>query len=145
MPFMWITIQNKRANHLELPLFLSAVETEILNLSKTKPLEWKRFIDDIFSLWITERKEIAEFITLPGITLHLNLRLKFLYPGYQRFFSRAVGIVGEDFTETGNRTRKVSGTQGKISDKEINFLDTTVYKGERFHNHGILDILGRSP
>ena len=28
----------------------------------------------------------------------------------------------------------------KISDKEINFLDTTVYKGERFHNQGIIDI-----
>ena len=28
----------------------------------------------------------------------------------------------------------------KISDKGINFLDTTVYKGERFHNQGILDI-----
>ena len=29
----------------------------------------------------------------------------------------------------------------EISDKEINFLDKTVYKGERFHNQGILDIL----
>ena len=28
----------------------------------------------------------------------------------------------------------------KISDKGVNFLDTTVYKGERFHNQGILDI-----
>ena len=58
------------------------------------------------------------------------------YPGYQRFFSRAVGIFGvgqrpthlrrrpkprekafrtghyKDWTETGNRARKVSGTQG---------------------------------
>ena len=31
------------------------------------------------------------------------------YPGYQRFFSRAAGIY---LTETGNRARKVSGTQG---------------------------------
>ena len=29
-------------------IFTSAVKTEILNLSKTKPLEWKRYIDDIF-------------------------------------------------------------------------------------------------
>ena len=29
-------------------IFMSAVETEILNLRKTKPLEWKRYIDDIF-------------------------------------------------------------------------------------------------
>ena len=28
----------------------------------------------------------------------------------------------------------------EISDKEINLLDTTVDKGERFHNQGILDI-----
>ena len=28
----------------------------------------------------------------------------------------------------------------KICDKGINFLDTTVYKGERSHNQGIIDI-----
>ena len=28
----------------------------------------------------------------------------------------------------------------KISDKGVNFLDTTVYKGERFYDQGILDI-----
>ena len=43
---------------------MSAVETEILNLSKTKPLEWKRYIDNISSLWRTERKEIDEFVAL---------------------------------------------------------------------------------
>ena len=29
-------------------IFMSAVETEILNLRKAKPLEWKRYIDNIF-------------------------------------------------------------------------------------------------
>ena len=52
-----------------------------------------------------------------------------VYPGYQRFFSRAAGIFGagrrpkprekraghyKDLTETGNRARKVSGTQGIV-------------------------------
>ena len=32
---------------------MSAVETEIINKSKIKPLEWKRYIDDVFSLWDT--------------------------------------------------------------------------------------------
>ena len=72
-------------------IFMSAVETEILNLSKTKPLEWKRYIDDIFSLWRTERKEIDEFIAL-AIRHHPSIKF------------------------------------------------TSVYKGERFHNQGILDI-----
>ena len=54
-------------------IFMSVVETEILNLSKTEPLEWKRYIDDIFSLWRTERKEIDEFIALANsITLQLK-------------------------------------------------------------------------
>ena len=87
-------------------IFMSAVETEILNLSKTKPLKWKRYIDDndIFSLWRTERKEIDEFIALAN-KHHPSIK----------------------FT-------------AEIPDKEINFLDTTVYKGERFHNQRILDI-----
>ena len=45
-------------------IFMSAVETEILSLSKTKPLRWKRYIDDIFSLWNVDKEEIEEFITL---------------------------------------------------------------------------------
>ena len=29
-------------------IFMSAVETDIISKSKTKPLEWKRYIDDVF-------------------------------------------------------------------------------------------------
>ena len=43
-------------------IFMSAVETEIINKSKIKPLEWKRYIDDVFSLWDTTREEIDQFI-----------------------------------------------------------------------------------
>ena len=75
-------------------IFMSAVETEILNLSKTKPLEWKRYIDNIFSLWSTERKEIDEFVALA------------------------------------NRHHPSIKFTAEISDEKINFLDTTVYKGE---------------
>ena len=43
-------------------IFMSAVETAILSQSNTKPLEWKRYIDDVFSLWDTNREEIDKFI-----------------------------------------------------------------------------------
>ena len=43
-------------------IFLAKVETEILNQSALKPLVWKQFIDDIFSLWNTTREEITQFI-----------------------------------------------------------------------------------
>ena len=85
-------------------IFMSAVETEIINLSNTKPLEWERYIDDIFSLWNVEKKEIEEFIVLA------------------------------------NRHHPTIKFPAEISDKEINFLDTTVFKGQRFNKQAILDI-----
>ena len=39
-----------------------AVETEIINKSKIKPLEWKRYVDDVFSLWDTKREGTDQFI-----------------------------------------------------------------------------------
>jgi len=38
-------------------IFMSAVETEIINKSKTKPLEWKRYIDDIFFVGYNKRRD----------------------------------------------------------------------------------------
>ena len=43
-------------------IFMSEVETEILKASDTKPLQWKRYIDDVFSLWGCERDKIQLFI-----------------------------------------------------------------------------------
>ena len=42
-------------------IFVGKVETEILNQSALKQLIWKRFIDDIFSLWDTAREQITQF------------------------------------------------------------------------------------
>ena len=43
-------------------IFMTKVETEILNQSALKPLIWKRYIDDIVSLWTLNREEIMQFI-----------------------------------------------------------------------------------
>ena len=43
-------------------IFIGRVETEIMSQSAIKPLVWKRYIDDIFSLWNTNRGEITQFI-----------------------------------------------------------------------------------
>ena len=55
-------------------IFMNKVESETLSQSELKPLVWKRFIDDIFSLWTINRDRIEQFIE------HANnhhLRLKF--------------------------------------------------------------------
>ena len=45
-------------------IFMSGIETEIIRLSSNKPLVWKRYIDDIFSLWNIDKKDIGSFIEL---------------------------------------------------------------------------------
>ena len=77
-------------------IFMAVVETEIISRSATKPLQWKRYIDDVFSLWNVSKNEIKTFIELSN-NYHATIK----------------------FT-------------AKISDIEITFLDTGVYKDEIF-------------
>ena len=38
-------------------IFVSKVKTEISNQSAFPPLDWKRYIDDIYSLWTIKREQ----------------------------------------------------------------------------------------
>ena len=85
-------------------IFMSAVETEIINKSPHKPLVWKRFIDDIFSLWNVDKEQIDSFIELAN-NHHPTIK----------------------FT-------------AEVSETETAFLDTCIYKGEKFKKESILDV-----
>lgn len=85
-------------------IFMGKIETEIISQSITKPREWKRYIDDIFSLWDTDKQEITLFI------------------------------------EQANNFHPTIKFTAEISESEITFLDTVIFKGERFRNESILDI-----
>ena len=44
-------------------IFMAKIlETEIINHCTKKPLVWKRYIDDVFSLWDTNQEEVNAFI-----------------------------------------------------------------------------------
>ena len=43
-------------------IFMAEIETQILSKSVVKPTIWKRYIDDIFSLWETSKPDIDKFI-----------------------------------------------------------------------------------
>ena len=43
-------------------IFMAKIEKEILRQSSIKPIFWKRFIDDVISVWDTSRNEIEEFV-----------------------------------------------------------------------------------
>ena len=84
-------------------IFMAKIETEIINHCTKKPLVWKRYIDDVFSLCDTNQEEVNAFI------------------------------------EQANRYHPTIRFTAEISDKEITFLDTRVYKGTRFEKESILE------
>ena len=85
-------------------IFMGEIETQIVKSSETKPIEWKRFIDDIASFWTTTKDEVLQFIKKAN-EFHPTIK----------------------FT-------------AEISDSKTTFLDTTIYKGKRFYETGILDV-----
>ena len=85
-------------------IFMGRVETEIISQSTIKPLVWKRYIDDIFSLWNTNRGEMTQFI------------------------------------EQANKHHPTIKFTAEVSDTEITFLDTIIYKGVRFETKSVLDV-----
>ena len=85
-------------------IFMAEVETEILNQSAFKPLVWKRYIDDIFSIWNIHKHQVTQFI------------------------------------ELANKHHQTIKFTAEISYTKITFLDTNVFKGERFAEKSILDI-----
>ena len=85
-------------------IFLAEIETNLLNQSRIKSIAWKRYIDDVFSLWDTKREDLDIFIA------------------------------------QANKYHPTIKFTAEISDVEIAFLDTVVYKGVRFETKSILDI-----
>ena len=65
---------------------------------------WKRYIDDVYSLWDTNREQIDQFIL------------------------------------EANRHHPTIKFTAEISEEKTNFLDTTIFKGERFYKDSIFDI-----
>ena len=85
-------------------IFMAKIECEILRQSNTTPIFWKRFIDDIISMWDTNRDKIEEFL-LKANSFHPTIKF-----------------------------------MAEISETETIFLDTVVYKGDRFLKESILDV-----
>ena len=85
-------------------IFMADFETKLISQSRIKPIEWKRYIDDVFSLWNKSKQDINLFI------------------------------------EQANQFHPSIKFTAEISENEITFLDTIIYKGDRFQTDSILDI-----
>ena len=40
---------------------MAEIETTLIQQSETKPKEWRRYIDDILSLWDNDKKDVDQF------------------------------------------------------------------------------------
>ena len=43
-------------------IFMAKIETTLIQQSETKQKEWRRYIDDISSLWDSDKKDLDHFI-----------------------------------------------------------------------------------
>ena len=82
-------------------IFMGQIEPKLIALAPTNIAMWKRFIDDIFIIWMGNESDLKKFI---------------------------------------NRAHPTIKFTHEYSDRELTFLDTTIYKGPDFETTGILDI-----
>ncbi|XP_068674520.1 uncharacterized protein [Montipora foliosa] len=82
-------------------IFMARIETSLIQQNDTKPRIWKRYTDDIFSLWDSDKNAVDLFI------------------------------------KQANKFHPTIKFTPKITENEITFLDTEVFKGERFKNKSI--------
>ena len=66
-------------------IFMAKIEHEILTQSNTKPIVWKRLIDDIISLWDTSRDKIEEFLLMAN-SFHPTIKFTAAFQ-YKNFYS----------------------------------------------------------
>ena len=57
-------------------IFVAHIEKQLLAISPHKPLIWKRFIDDMFSVWTLPEAEIKNFIEFANL---LHTKIKFTH------------------------------------------------------------------
>lgn len=82
-------------------IFMGYLEEKLLDKALFKPHTYKRFIDDIFLIWIHSLQTLNEFV---------------------------------DYLNSAHKTIKFTS---EISEKEISFLDTTVYRIEGTNRLGV--------
>ena len=77
-------------------IFMAEIETKLINQSKTKPIKWKRYIDNIFSLWDSNRQEIDLFIKQAN-NFHSTIKLTADISEMEITFLDTITTKGERF------------------------------------------------
>ena len=85
-------------------LFMAELEEKLLENYPTKPILWKRYINDVLCIWPGKQEDLDTFVQYLNRS---HQTIKFTY---------------------------------ESSPSNVDFLDITIYKGERYISHNKLDI-----
>ncbi|CAH3180095.1 unnamed protein product, partial [Porites lobata] len=99
-------------------IFMAEFETKLIGQSRIKPIEWKRYIDDNIQ---------------PGPEKQYSYKKKRVYGNKSK---QDINL----FIEQANQFHPLIKFTAEISENEITFLDTIIYKGDRFQTDSTLDI-----
>ena len=101
-------------------IFMAKIEKEILRQSSIKPIFWKRFIDDVISVWDTSRNEIEEFL-LQANNFHPTIKF---YHGWN--------IRNRDYILGHERYKGVRFNKDSILDVRTHFKPTETFQYTNF-------------
>ena len=111
-----------RGRHPILPvavIFMAHIEKKLLASSPHKPIIWKRFIDDIFSVWTINENEINDFILFAN-SFHPTIQFTCEMSSERIVFLDTEVFKGPRFAE------------GKILDVETHFKPTETFQYTHF-------------
>ena len=77
-------------------IFMAKIEREIMRQSNTTPIFWKRFIDDIISMWDTSRDKIEEFL-LKANNFHPTIKFTAEISKTETTFLDTIAYKGDRF------------------------------------------------
>ena len=98
-------------------IFMAEFETKLICQSRIKPIEWKRYIDDIFSLWNKSKTSICSLNKLTSSTLQSSLLLKFQRTNLLSLTQQYT--KGTDFKRTRSLTSRPTSSRQKPSNTRI--------------------------
>ena len=100
-------------------IFMAHIEKQLLASSPHKPIIWKRFIDDIFSVWTINENEINDFVLFAN-SFHPTIKFTCEMSSERIVFLDTEVFKGPRFAE------------GKILDVETHFKPTETFKYTHF-------------
>ncbi|XP_078375806.1 uncharacterized protein LOC144659252 [Oculina patagonica] len=101
-------------------IFMAKIENELLRQSSNKPILWKRFIDNVFTMW--DKNEIDEFL-LEANSFHPTIKFTADISGTETTFLVTIVYKGDRFNKE------------SILDVRTHYKPTETFQYTNYHSY----------